>query len=61
MLIGKCWNADVDKWDNELLRIQKKDDTKGNYVVSFILRSSCAEEFFIPVFGYCIFKVVVCK
>ena len=61
MLIGKCWNADVDKWDNELFRIPKKDEAKGNYVVSFILRSSCAEEFLIPVFRYYIFKVVVCK
>ena len=64
MLISKCWNADIDKWNNEnneVLRIPNKDEAKGNYLVSFILRSSCAEELLIHVLEYYVFKVVVCK
>ena len=61
VLIGKCWNADIDKWNNEVLRIPKKDEAKGSYLVSFILRSNCAEELLIHVLEYYVFKAVVCK
>lgn len=33
MLIGKCWNVDVDKWDIDVFRILKKDDSKGMIIV----------------------------
>ena len=61
LIIGKCWNADIDKWNHAVLRIPKKDEAKGSYVVSFILSSSCAEELLRHVLESYVFKVVVCN
>ena len=67
MFIGKRWNADIDKRHNEVFRIQKHDEVKGSYVLSFILRSSCAEELLIPAcawvlyFQSCCLQIINCK